>query len=193
MDMRMRIAVVGLALIAASAGCRQSDPDEAGAASAASTTQTTGRSESDSGATLAPPPSAVTTPAPDATTDIEVSALTTPDYSSAMFATLEVGESRPTQVWAACAISIEVGDDRYLADREIAKYPGRDWRASDFPPEWDVIAFNEAPQDGPSWAILDAKVMRIDAATLEVRHVGTDELIANFILDETPPDERIVC
>ena len=135
----------------------------------------------------------VTISAPATTSDTEVEALTTPDYSAGVFVSIEVGESRPTQVWAWCSIAIEVGEDRYLSDSEIVPYPGRDWRTSDFPPEWDVVVFNDAGSDGPSWVVLDAKVTRIDESTLEVRHIGTDTLISNFVLDETPFDERIMC
>lgn len=138
-----------------------------------------------------PPPSDQPPSLSGPTTDPVVEALTTPDYSSSSFVALAAGEVQPTQVWAWCSVSIEVGENRYLADREIVPNPGREWRDSDFPHDWDVVVFNDAPQDGPSWAMLDAKVVRIDATSLEVRHIGTDELIAYFLLDDTPTDQRI--
>jgi hypothetical protein len=52
--MRMRIVVFGLALIAASGGCGDSDPEEARTASSASTAQTTTGSESSATTSITP-------------------------------------------------------------------------------------------------------------------------------------------
>lgn len=110
---------------------------------------------------------------------------------------LDVGEVRPVKVWGWCGVTLEFGDERSIdeidvADRDIVPYPGRDWRASDFPSDWDVVVFNEGGEDGPSWVILDATVERLDATTLEAKD-RSGALIALFELDPTPLDERIGC
>lgn len=105
---------------------------------------------------------------------------------------LDVGDVSSVQVWSWCGVHIAIANENYFADREIAPYPGRDWMTSDFPPNWDVVVFNDAPQDGPNWVILDATAERIDNFTVEV----TDRdgvLIAYFELDTTPPGNRISC
>lgn len=111
-----------------------------------------------------------------------------PDHSADVFARLEVGQWQPVQIWQWCGVDIEVGGTRYVPDRELYPYATSE---SDFPPEWQVAIFNEGTADGPGWAILDAKVARIDESTLEVRHIGTDRTIA--FLNEDGPSAEIMC
>lgn len=72
----------------------------------------------------------------------------------------------------------------------------RSWAAllqSDFPSHWNVVVFNMAGSDGPSWVMLDAMVERVDGATLEVRQSASHELLAYFVIDTTPPEQRTFC
>lgn len=108
-------------------------------------------------------------------------------------ATIEVGETVSVQIWNDCGIVIEIAENWYLPDRQIAptRRSSSDFLDSDFKPDWNVAVYET--EDGPGWVILDAEVTRIDDTTLEVTHQGTGNLIANFKLDPTPAEERQYC
>lgn len=119
---------------------------------------------------------------------------TEPEWRGKRFSSaIDVGETVPFEVWNWCYPVIELGNgDWYLHDT-FDFLTGDGTHREDFPEDWDVWVFNAGGSDGPDWVVFGVDITRVDERTLAATEQQTGEHVTNFVLDTTPPEDRLFC